>query len=147
MSAILRALAACGRSLKGRVTAKRGRILGGDDAAMLIHWKESATTKTAPFRRNPSGAGGFGPQALSLVGRDEKTSPAPHFAPATRRPLRAALETSATGCWAVVVDTHSRRRTTVKDSIKFFRLRDSQLRAGCGRCNRLCSNNRRSRLR
>ena len=45
-----------------------------DDAAMLIHWKKSATTKTAPFRRNPSGAGGFGPQALSLVGRDEKTS-------------------------------------------------------------------------
>ncbi len=41
---------------------------------MLFHWEESATTKTAPFRRNPSGAGGFGPQALSLVGHDEKTS-------------------------------------------------------------------------
>ena len=38
---------------------------------MLIHWEESATTKTAPFRRNPEGAGGFGPQALSLVGHDE----------------------------------------------------------------------------
>ncbi len=41
---------------------------------MLFHWEESATTKTAPFRRNPSGAGGFGPQALSFVGHDEKTS-------------------------------------------------------------------------
>ena len=38
---------------------------------MLIYWEESATTKTAPFRRNPTGAGGFGPQALSLVGHDE----------------------------------------------------------------------------
>ena len=47
-----------------------------DDAAMLIHCEESATTKTAPFRRNPLGAGGFGPQALSLVGRDDKTAPA-----------------------------------------------------------------------
>ncbi len=45
-----------------------------DDAAMLIHCEESATTKTAQFRRNPVGAGGFGPQALSLVGRDDKTS-------------------------------------------------------------------------
>ena len=41
---------------------------------MLIHWEKSATTKTAPFRRNPLGAGGFGPQALSFVGHDEKTS-------------------------------------------------------------------------
>ena len=41
---------------------------------MLIHWEESATTKTAPFRRNPLGAGGGGPQALSLVGHDVKTS-------------------------------------------------------------------------
>ena len=41
---------------------------------MRIHWEESATTKTAPFRRNPLGAGGFGPQALSFVGHDEKTS-------------------------------------------------------------------------
>ena len=41
---------------------------------MLIHCEESATTKTAPFRRNPLGAGGVGPQALSLVGHDEKTS-------------------------------------------------------------------------
>ncbi len=41
---------------------------------MLTHWEESATTKTAPFHRNPLGAGGFGPQALSLVGHDGKTS-------------------------------------------------------------------------
>ncbi len=47
-----------------------------DDETMRIHWEESATTKTAPFRRNPLGAGGFGPQALSLVGHDEKTAPA-----------------------------------------------------------------------
>ncbi len=64
-------LAARGRTLQGRVTAKRGRILGGEDETMLIHWEESATTKTAPFRRNPKGAGGVGPQALSLVGHDE----------------------------------------------------------------------------
>ncbi len=67
-------LAARGRSPEGRVTAKRGRILGDDNETMRIHWEESATTKTAPFRRNPSGAGGFGPQALSFVGHDEKTS-------------------------------------------------------------------------
>ncbi len=30
--------------------------------------------KTAPFRRNPMGVGGFGLQALSLVGHDEKPS-------------------------------------------------------------------------
>ena len=41
---------------------------------MRIHWEELATTKTAPFRRNPLGAGGVGPQALSFVGHDEKTS-------------------------------------------------------------------------
>ncbi len=50
---------------------------------MLFHWEESATTKTAPFRRNPTGAGGpptyqteaaGAPQAVSLVGHDEKTS-------------------------------------------------------------------------
>ncbi len=75
-SNVHRSLAARGRSLEDRVTAKRGWILGGDDAAMLIHCEESATTKTAPFRRNPLGAGGFGPQALSLVGRDAKTAPA-----------------------------------------------------------------------
>ncbi len=92
-------LAARGKSgiyLKGRVTAKRGRIPGGnnvttrcrDDAAMLIHCEESATTKTAPFRRNPLGVGGpptfqteaaGAPQALSEIvktGHDEKTAPA-----------------------------------------------------------------------
>ena len=69
-------LATRGRSLEGRVTAKRGWILGDDDETMLIHWEESATTKTAPFRRNPLGSGGFGPQALSLVGHDVKTAPA-----------------------------------------------------------------------
>ena len=79
-------LAARGRSPEGRVTAKRGRMLGDDDETMRIHWEESATTKTAPFRRNPSGAGGpptyqteaaGAPQALSgmvKAGHDEKTS-------------------------------------------------------------------------
>ena len=55
---------------------------------MRIHWEESATTKTAPFRRNPLGAGGpptyqteaaGAPQALSGIGKaghDEKTAPA-----------------------------------------------------------------------
>ena len=50
-----------------------------DDETMLIHWEESATTKTAPFRRNPLGAGGVGPQALSGIfkpGHDVKTAPA-----------------------------------------------------------------------
>ncbi len=59
-----------------------------DDATMRIHWEESATTKTAPFRRNPSGAGGpptfqteaaGAQQALSGIGKaghDEKTAPA-----------------------------------------------------------------------
>ena len=54
---------------------------------MPIHWEESATTKTAPFRRNPLGAGGpptyqteaaGAPQALSGIGKaghDEKTAP------------------------------------------------------------------------
>ena len=81
-------LAARGRSPEGGVKAKRGRILGGDDATMLFHWEESATTKTAPFRRNPLGAGGpptyqteaaGAPQALSSIvkaGHDERTAPA-----------------------------------------------------------------------
>ena len=59
-----------------------------DDETMLFHWEESATTKTAPFRRNPLGAGGpptfqteaaGAPQALSGIvkaGHDEKTAPA-----------------------------------------------------------------------
>ena len=72
-----RHLAARGRSPEDRVTDKRDGILGGDEAptrsreealarsreeeTMRIHWEESATTKTAPFRRNPSGAlGGVG---------------------------------------------------------------------------------------
>ncbi len=54
---------------------------------MRIHWEESATTKTAPFRLNPSGAGGPPtyqteaagvPQALYGIGKaghDEKTAP------------------------------------------------------------------------
>ena len=148
-------LAVRGRSPEGRVTAKRGRILGGEeaptrsreeaptrsreeaptrsreeaptrsreealaeDATMLFHWEESATTKTAPFRRNPPGAGGpptyqteaaGAPQALSGIGKaghDEKTAPAASVsnlgarssAQPTRRPLRAVLATSATGC-------------------------------------------------
>ena len=62
-----------------RVVANRGWILGDDDATMLIHWKESATTKTAPFRRNPLGAWAVGLQALSGIakaGHDVKTAPA-----------------------------------------------------------------------
>ncbi len=50
-----------------------------DDETMRIHWEESATTKTAPFRLNPLGAAGFGPQALSGIakaGHDGKTAPA-----------------------------------------------------------------------
>ena len=47
-----------------------------DDETMHIHWEESATTKTAPFRLNPLGAGGFGPRALSFVGHDVKMAPA-----------------------------------------------------------------------
>ncbi len=55
---------------------------------MFFHWEESATTKTAPFRRNPPGAGGpptyqteaaGAPQALSGIaktGHDDKTAPA-----------------------------------------------------------------------
>jgi hypothetical protein len=65
---------------------------------MLLHCEESTTTKTAPFRRNPLGAPGFGPRALSLVGHDEIASLHPHFAPVTRRPVRAAHEGSTTGC-------------------------------------------------
>ena len=38
---------------------------------MPFHCEESATTKTVPFRRNPPGAWGFGPRALSFVGYDE----------------------------------------------------------------------------
>ena len=65
----MRILAARGsRSLQGRVTTKRSWIPGDalaptqrhDDETMLTHWEASATTETAPFRRNHSGAGGFG---------------------------------------------------------------------------------------
>ena len=93
-----RRLAAGGRTLWGRVTAKRHRILGDEDETMPFHCEESTTTKTVPFRRNPPGAWGFGPRALSFVGYDETASCPPHFAPATRRPMRAAPQGSATGC-------------------------------------------------
>jgi hypothetical protein len=63
-----------GRSFAGHVTVKWGWILGGDDEIMILHWEESATTKTAQFGRNPLNSNGFGPQALSLVGHDGKTS-------------------------------------------------------------------------
>ena len=66
--------AACGRTLWGRVTAKRHRILGDEDETMPLHCEESATTKTVPFRRNPTGAWGFAPRALSFVGYDETAS-------------------------------------------------------------------------
>ena len=69
---------------------------------MLFHWEESATTKTAPFRRNPVGAGGSptyqteaasAPQALSGIvkaGHDEKTAPAASVSNlAARSSLRA----------------------------------------------------------
>ena len=122
-------LSARGRSPEGRVTAKRGRIPGvtnvttqrRDDETMRIHWEESATTKTAPFRRNPLGAGGGTDvsnggrrRPAGIVRHSERrvtmkrrrprprfqtSVSAPHFAPATRRPLRAALGTSATGCY------------------------------------------------
>ena len=109
-SSLDRCLTARGRSPDGRVTAKRGRIQSQrddstshnvttqrrnnvttqrhDDETMRIHWEELATTKTAPFRRNPLGAGGAptfqteaagAPQALSGIvntGHDEKTAPA-----------------------------------------------------------------------
>ena len=58
-----------------------------DDETMLFYWEESATTKTARFRRNPLGAGGpptyqteaaGAPQALSGIskaGHDGKMAP------------------------------------------------------------------------
>ncbi len=85
------------------------------DATMHIHREESATTKTATFRRNPSGTGGFGSQALSGIdkaGHDEKTAPAASvinlggrssLRACDRRPLRAALEASARGCQLAVI--------------------------------------------
>ena len=70
---------------------------------MRIHWEESATTKTAPFRRNPLGVGGpptyqteaaGAPQALSGIGKaghDEKTAPAASVSNlGARSSLRAA---------------------------------------------------------
>ena len=85
-------LAARGSSLWRRVTAKQGRILGVGDETMLFHWEESTTTKTAAGRRNDhflnqGGAWGFGPQALSFVGYDAKTSCPPHFAPGDPKTL------------------------------------------------------------
>ena len=84
---VCRLLAARGRSLWHRVTAKQGRILGVGDETMLFHWEESTTTKTALFRRNPMDAWGFGPQALSFVGYDARTSCPPHFAPGDPKTL------------------------------------------------------------
>ncbi len=80
---------------------------------MLIHWEESATTKTPRFAVTLWAQGGSGhrlcPASLRLVTMERRrprprfqtSVAAPHFAPATRRPLRAALETSATGCYGV----------------------------------------------
>jgi hypothetical protein len=65
---------------------------------MHIHWEESATTKTAPFRRNPLGAGGAGRRLCRSSVTMKRHRSAPHFAPATRSLLRVTLETFATGC-------------------------------------------------
>ena len=74
-----------------------------EDETMRFHCEESATTKTAPFRRNPSGAGGpptyqaeaaGAPQALSGIGKaghNKKTAPAASVSNlGARSSLRAA---------------------------------------------------------
>ena len=144
-------LAARGRSPEGRVTAKRGRILGGDEAPTRS--RDEAPTRSrdeAPtvakkrrpeaakkrqcafiarrqrqrrrprfavtlwaqgshrrFKRRPQAPRRLCPALVRpgtmkrrrLRPRFQTSVPAPHFAQPTRRPLRAVLGTSATGCW------------------------------------------------
>ena len=47
---------------------------GATTTAMLFIDLGVATPQLAPCRRNPKGAGVFGPQALSFVGHDDKAS-------------------------------------------------------------------------
>ena len=56
--------------------APSGQMRGATTTAMLPHRRGVATWQMARCRRNPLGAGGGGPQVLSLVGHDEKTAPA-----------------------------------------------------------------------
>ena len=56
------------------------------------------TTKTVPFNRNPLGAWAFGPQALSLVGHDGKTSLRSSLRACNAKTPARGTETSATGC-------------------------------------------------
>ena len=47
---------------------------GATTTSMLFIDLGVATPQLAPCRRNPKGAGVFGPQALSFVGHDDKAS-------------------------------------------------------------------------
>src|SRR5437870_11969398 len=51
-----------------------------DEGAMLIHCDRGATTKTEPFRRNPSGRWGMRETSTSRLVGDERASPSePHL--------------------------------------------------------------------
>ena len=62
-----------GLDSRRRRSAGRSR----EDETMRIHWEESATTKTAPFRRNPAGAGG--PPTYQTEGRRRPTGFVRHW--------------------------------------------------------------------
>ena len=75
---------------------------------MLFHCEESSTTKTASFRRNPPGARGFGQQALSFVGYDDKHRALLSFAPGNPKTLARDPTGSATGSYAFSISGRSR---------------------------------------
>ena len=64
----------CTTHIGTSVTAKRHWILGVSEEEMLRHCEELTTTKTMPFRRNPTGRWGLRAISLLRAVNDAKTS-------------------------------------------------------------------------
>ena len=64
------------------------RILGAATTAMSLHRRGTATTKTGPCRRNPSGRWGSRPISSLLVVDDARASTPPRALTSTREPHR-----------------------------------------------------------
>ena len=78
-----------GRSPQRRpLRAPWPRTLGAATTAMSFHRRGEATTKTGPWRRNPSGRWGSWPISALLVVDDARASTPPRALTSTREPRR-----------------------------------------------------------
>jgi len=73
------------------------RILGAATTAMSLHRRGAATTKTEPWRRNPSGRWGSRPISTFLVVDDARASTPPLALISARGPHRRTAPGAAAG--------------------------------------------------